>query len=321
MTFKTPQFWYDDSKLLPALLSPISAAYQLGHRINQNGKTPAPSPLPLICVGNAVAGGSGKTPTCIALKNLIGTDKTAFLTRGYKGSINNTMIVNNISHSHEEVGDEALLLSRHAMTIKSENRFDGLKLAKDIGAELVIMDDGLINNSVKKDLSIMVIDGAHGFGNGKTIPSGPLREGLETIFAKTDAFLIVNDDKRGIKAHLPTQKPVFSAKIVAKPHENVKKVYGFCGLGLPQKFKTTLEDCNYTIIGFHEFPDHHKYSRDDITHLKNAAEKNGAALITTEKDIVRIDEDLRDGIHVQAIEMVFDDPAAIKMFVEGHLSQ
>lgn len=321
---KTPKFWYDNSKLWATLLAPASALYQIGHNYNQKNQKAVKSPVPVICVGNATAGGSGKTPACIALKQIIntvnGNKKIYFLTRGYKGTMNGAVWVDDRIHDHLKVGDEAFLLARHAPTIKSIDRMKGLERAKEERADLVIMDDGLQNNTIAKDLSFMIVDGASGFGNKMTLPSGPLREPLYKAFAKTDAFILVGDDIRNVKMLLPAGKPVFRARIKTQPLEGVKKVIAFCGIGLPQKFKKTLEECGYKIIAFHEFPDHHPFKKEELVKMIREAEKQKATLITTEKDIVRIkNEKILKYIKVQKIEMVFDKPELIRKFLAERL--
>lgn len=326
MPLKTPKFWYrDNSRPAPfweCFLAPLSKAYNAAHRWNQNSKTPYTSCVPVICVGNAVAGGSGKTPTAIAIQELLQHEKpnTFFLTRGYKGAIKQTTLVDFALHSAEQVGDETMILARHASTIKSIHRPDGLKLAEVQNADLVIMDDGLQNNSVSKTISFCVIDGETGFGNGKTIPAGPLREELSAILSKIDGLILIGEDKTGIKVQLETQKPVFGAKIEAKASKNTQKVVAFAGLGRPEKFKSTLETLGYEVAGWHEFPDHHPYSDHDLYLLRHEAERIGARLITTEKDAARIsDPETLELLDILPIKVVFDDELALKSFIMEHL--
>lgn len=153
MPLKTPSFWYGSNSIAAYALTPLSWLYQLGHSLNQALK-PAPyhSKIPVICIGNAVAGGSGKTPTVISLVQLLkqqGVIKNPFiLTRGYGGSITNPTLVDPSKRTVNDVGDEALLLARHAPTIIAANRADGAKYAEENKADLIIMDDGLQNNSL-----------------------------------------------------------------------------------------------------------------------------------------------------------------------------
>lgn len=329
MPLKTPKFWYrkpgTKTPVLEHALKPISFLYQAGHQINQSRKTPFKADIPVICVGNAVVGGSGKTPTAIALKKLIHTTysdlKIYFLTRGYKGNMRSAILVDDHMHTHIDIGDEALLLTRHAPTIKSINRMEGLKRAVDEKADLVIMDDGLQNNSIHKDISFIVIDGANGLGNGKTIPAGPLREPLDTALKKADAFIIIGPDTRGIQKSLPHDKPVFSAHIKSNAKQlKSKKVIAFCGLGIPEKFKNTLEKEGFDIAEWHSFADHHDFSDKELEKLIKKAKKLDAKLITTEKDLVRItNADMRKQIDVLKIDLAFDNPQDVLNSMKEHL--
>lgn len=322
MPLRTPKFWYRSKDERPTLaetmLSPLAALYNIAHRWNQNSKMPYTSSVPVICIGNAVAGGSGKTPTATAIQKLLKADKpnAFFLTRGYKGAIKHTTLVDFALHGAEQVGDEAMLLARHAPTIKSISRPNGLKLAETQNADVVILDDGLQNNSVSKTISFCVIDGETGLGNGKTIPAGPLREQLSAILAKIDGFILIGEDKTSIKGQLEAHKPVFGAKIEAQAPQNTQKVVAFAGLGRPEKFKATLESSGYEIAGWHEFPDHHPYSDHDLYLLRHEAERKGVRLMTTEKDMTRIsDPETLELLDVLPIQVVFDDEAALKAFI------
>ncbi|MFP4314431.1 MAG: tetraacyldisaccharide 4'-kinase [Alphaproteobacteria bacterium] len=324
MPLKTPSFWYPPLDQTPAYwekaLWPASVLYQSVHRVNQALNKNYHAPFPVICVGNATAGGSGKTPLCIALAKLVNKPDLYFLTKGYKGSLESSLIVDPRTHLNDMVGDEALLLARYATTIKSANRIEGMKLAEAQNAALVIMDDGLQNPSVHKDISFMVIDGAHGFGNGKTLPAGPLREPLEKAFSRADAFILIGEDERNIKSLLPEDKPIFRADIIPQELDGPKKVVAFCGLGLPEKFKTTLANAGYEIAGWHEFPDHHPYTHKELQNLKESADKLGASLITTEKDAMRIfEKSMLEHIQVLKISAVFENESAVQKFLQEHL--
>ena len=329
MPIKTPSFWYQTTRkfsLLETAMYPLSALYQFGHKFNQSKKPAYQAKIPVICVGNAVVGGSGKTPTVIALKKLIHTTfsnkKIFFLTRGYKGTMHNAIMVNDTIHTHLDLGDEAFLLARHAPTIKSIDRPKGLDRATNEKADLVIMDDGLQNNSVHKDITFMVIDGSSGFGNGKTLPAGPLREPLDMAFQKTDAFILIGEDLRFTKTYLPQDKTVFHATIKTNaPNLKSKKVIAFCGLGIPEKFKNTLEKEGFDIAEWHTFPDHHVFSEKDLEKLIKKAGKLKARLITTEKDAVRISNPkILSQIDVLKIDLVFDDPKSVLNFIKERLA-
>lgn len=317
MPFKTPLFWYRPPAFLAHVLTPISWLYQLGHSLNQALK-PAPykASIPVICIGNAIAGGSGKTPTAIALLKIIKDQNIArnpiFLTRGYSGEITQATLVNK-KHSSRDVGDEALLLARHAPTIISANRAEGAKLAEKQKADLIIMDDGLQNNSLHKDLSFLVVDRAVDFGNGKTIPAGPLREPLRKILPKVRAVICI-----GAAFHY--DKAVFQASITPDNKLDKNKSYiAFAGLGRPDKFKNTLIDLNVNLVGWYPFADHHVYTDAEINLLKAEVEKNNAALVTTEKDFARLSMTQSKDIAVLPIKLNFNNPEDIAIYVKNFL--
>lgn len=320
---KTPSFWYTSQgfSLSSALLSPLSALYARGAKFHRDHSTPLPVASPVICLGNLVAGGSGKTPTAIALMNLLRDNHVflspAFVTRGYKGEIIGPELVDS-SHNDIFWGDEAILLSRHGPTFVSANRYEGADHAVFNGADAVILDDGLQNYDLKKDISFAVIDGLMGFGNGKVIPSGPLRQPLRDGFDRTDAFILIGEDTRNILSQIPENKPVFRATMqVRQPLSLPSTPYiAFCGIGFPEKFKATIESQSIDCIGFHAFGDHHQYTMDDMTRLIEEALDKKARLLTTEKDFVRLpDFNKKSMIDTLPIEIVFESPDSLLDFI------
>lgn len=318
MPIKTPQFWYrpcsTPSQLTEKILSPFSTLYALGHRFNIKRARPKKVNIPVICVGNITAGGSGKTPTIIALMKLINKHSLYqtphFLTRGYGGSNQNTRCVSG-HDPYQDCGDEALLLVKHSKTIISKNRYEGAMLASSLGADCILMDDGFQNFSLQKDLSIIVIDGNYGFGNKKLIPAGPLREHLKEAIERCDAVIIIGDDVRNTRQDIPQSIPVLHAHIELPQNiilDKSKNYIGFAGLGTPQKFHNTLKSLELNIVDFYEFPDHHPYNKTDIQSLNMTAKAKNAMLITTEKDFIRIPEQYKDDIKTLPIELIWDHP-------------
>lgn len=313
---KTPPFWYKNThSIQSALLWPISQLYRFGHSLHQ-ARAPAPyrAACPVICVGNLTAGGSGKTPSVLALIDLIKAHDLAknphILTRGYGGSEKGPLLLDSARHDAWQVGEEPLLLARKAPVIVSSDRAAGARLAVQNGADLIIMDDGLQNPGLIKDLSLVVIDGTSGFGNKQLIPAGPLREPLEAGFARADAFIIIGEDRCNLHALLPADKPVFSAQIKAQSLPDTGRPYvGFAGLGRPEKFKKTLEDCGLTLSHFESFADHHFYDSGDVQKLRSLAARYGASLITTEKDAVKLPEDFE--VDVLPVCLVWDKETAL----------
>jgi len=297
---KTPKFWYecDNAPFCRTLLSPLSALYSAGQHAH---KTLRPAPkrakLPVICVGNLVAGGAGKTPTAIAITKLL--QKNAkhsapfFLTRGYKRQGKDTLRVDPARHSWRDVGDEPLLLAQSAPVIVSPSRPAGAAMAAEQGAGILIMDDGLQNYSLHQDVRILVVDGAMGFGNGKPLPAGPLREPLSRGFHEIDCCILIGKDRLNAAAMIPPDVPVFKASLEVSAEnmpDKSARYLAFAGLGYPQKFFDYCRNAlGLNVVKTISYPDHHPYSAQNVQTLLRAAEENKAQLLTTEKDMTRLD--------------------------------
>lgn len=319
---KTPEFWYQDhASLTSTLLSPFAQLYSFFETQKRERTQSHCLPIPVICIGNLVVGGSGKTPCAISvmkhIQNHFMVQSPCFLTRGYKGEITGPVFVTPDMEARA-CGDEALLLARHARTCVAANRLDGAEYALEKNADLIVMDDGLQNNILQKDLTLCIIDGMMGFGNGQVIPAGPLRQTLETGFENCDAFILVGEDSHAVANLLPNDKPLFRARLT--PTCSTEKwtvpYVAFCGIGFPQKFWKTLKDLGVTIVHERAFPDHHAYTNVELSELMSTARKYGARLITTEKDFVRIPAHTdKSIIDVLPVEIVFEDEAALHHFL------
>lgn len=322
---KTPDFWYrtqeKEENLIEKALTPLCRLYEEGGKLHRKLEKPQKAPLPVLCVGNLVAGGSGKTPVSMALMKLIRDHKLKaapyFLTRGFGGTARGALLVEK-NHSAAFVGDEALQLAGIAPVIIAKNRYEGAVLAHQKGADLALMDDGMQNRSLEKDIRFMVIDGTTGFGNGKLLPAGPLREKPEEGLNNADAFILIGKDLRNASALLPPGKPVFHARIepVSKPDPD-KSYIAFAGIGRPEKFYASLKALGLKIIAVHSFPDHYRYSRKDIVGLAKQAHQKKAALITTEKDKKRLESVKGDfEILTLPVELVWEDPDKVISFLK-----
>lgn len=325
---KTPKFWYAPKpSFCSALLSPLSILYKRAAASHRASHEPQTVDTPVICLGNLVSGGSGKTPTAIALLKLLQDRKVflspGFLTRGYRGKIRTAERVDE-SHDPALWGDEALILNRYAPTFVAPNRYRGAVLMQENGCDGILMDDGLQNYTLQKDVSFAIVDGMMGFGNGKVIPSGPLRQPLADGFALTDAFILVGEDTRNIKTSLPTDKPVFTAQLnVPAGFEQLASTpyVAFCGIGFPDKFKATLEKSGAKLSGWRTFGDHHAYTMSDLESLVNEALSKNARLITTEKDFARLpDFSKKTLIDVLPVEITFDDPDNLTAFIAARVA-
>lgn len=317
---KAPAFWWREAGLASASLAQVAAIWGAvaAHRMARPG---ARATVPVVCVGNVTVGGSGKTPTAIKLAGLlreIGLSP-AFLTRGYGGSLAGPIAVDPARHGSQEVGDEALLLARAAPTVVSRDRPAGAALAVAMGADVIVMDDGLQNPSLAKDLAIAVFDGAVGIGNGRVLPAGPLRAPMAAQWPRIGAVLVIGagrpgeeiaDDAR--RRGLPVMRASLAPSGEAEAAMAGRRVLAFAGIGRPAKFFETCRSLGMSVEAERSFPDHHPYRVEDVSALLDEAEARGLVPVTTEKDAVRLDA-LRAAeprlvlIRTVAIEIAFED--------------
>lgn len=190
---RAPEFWHGGGSLPAILLTPAGALYGAIGRWRRNAVAPVRVGVPVICVGNAVAGGAGKTPVALALAARV--PGAWCLTRGYGGRAGPARWVEPGRDTAAEIGDEALLLARVAPTVVAADRLAGARVAVAQGARAIVMDDGLQNPVLAKDLSLLVVDAAYGFGNGRVMPAGPLREPVAEAMARADAVVWLAGDE------------------------------------------------------------------------------------------------------------------------------
>ncbi len=315
---ETPSFWREKS-LTAWLLWPFSLVYFLICFFKTALDKPYHASIPVICIGGVVAGGSGKTPTAHAilkiLRDQMGFVNPVILTRGYGGILQGPTLVDLEAHNYMDVGDEALLHGLRAPTIVSKIRVAGLRLAEAMGADIVLLDDGLQNNTIGKTISFAVIDGQYGTGNGFLLPAGPLREPLSKALKKCLAVIQTNGGKP-----VTAEKPVVKTSLkITSTHDLSRSYFAFAGIGHPEKFKATLEQAGFKLTGFKGFADHHPYGEQDIaTMVANAGE---SLLLTTEKDMVRIPETYRRNVHAVTIDLTFEEPETMLELLKTGLAQ
>ncbi len=293
---RAPSFWSRPAGPLTGLLAVAGAPYHLATRLRFAFAKPKDTKIPVICVGNFTAGGAGKTPTAIAIaKHLISQGyNPVFLSKGYGGSAIGPVLVDVARHQAHEVGDEPLLLGRTGPVIVAKDRQAGAQAAIETGADIIIMDDGLQDPSLKKTITIAIVDGQTGIGNGQVIPAGPLRARLGFQLSHTDAVLLVDAGKAGAQVSAQAKSaaiPCFQAAIQPSadaPQISGKKILAFAGIGRPEKFFQTVRETGAEIVDTIPYPDHHVFSDADARYLIGRAKLLDAALFTTEKDLVRI---------------------------------
>ncbi len=329
MTLKTPSFWYrdaaSDAPFVERVLSLFSKIYQLLYKLDQSLHTPYKANIPVICIGNIVAGGTGKTPTAIALLRLVQDKAIAkepmFLIRGYGGAETGPVLVDLDLHTSWDVGDEALILAKYAPTIVGANRAESAKLAIENGADLIVMDDGLQNPGIYKDLRLVVINGEMGLGNQKLMPAGPLRQPLEEGYANANGFIFIGDDQNKVIETLPKNKPVLHANLKPAANLNIDKdgrYLAFAGLGYPDKFFNFLtKTLELNVIETIAFSDHHPYEEEDLQNLHTKAQEQKAKLITTEKDFMRLPKIQEIEVGTIPVEMKWDNEDALLPLIQN----
>lgn len=296
---RAPSFWSKPAGPFAGFLAVAGTPYHLATRLRFALGRPKDVGVPVICVGNFTAGGAGKTPTVIAIaKHLISQGHNPiFLSKGYGGSTIGPVLVDATRHLANQVGDEPLLLCRTGPVIVAKNRLAGARAAIEAGADIIIMDDGLQDPSLKKAVTIAIVDGQTGIGNGQVIPAGPLRARIGFQLSHTDAILLVGTGKAGEQVSAQAKSaaiPCFQATIqpsVDAPQISGKKILAFAGIGRPEKFFQTLRETGAEIVDTISYSDHHVFNDADALHLLECAKKLDAALFTTEKDLVRISND------------------------------
>lgn len=317
---RAPDFWERDdtvSRLICATLSPFSVIYNASVRWKARSSKPYHTHVPVICVGNISAGGTGKTPIAISIaETLSGRGHSpVFLSRGYGGHLKGPVLVSD-ECAAEEVGDEPLLLARTAPTIVARDRQAGAQYAEIVGGDVIVMDDGHQNFSLAKDVSIVVVDGTNGFGNGCVLPAGPLRETVNSGLSRADAVIIVGDGKPDLRAF---DGLVLRARIEPTTTASFQgqRFVAFAGIGRPEKFFKTLERLGAELLEVLAFPDHHPYTAGEIAHLKARARDQNAQPITTEKDLVRVPHPDRDGIAVLPVRAVIEPKAELDRLLDS----
>jgi len=318
LTRTAPAFWERPPGLLADLLLPIGGAWDAVGRLRRTLSRPYRAPVPVVCVGNLVAGGAGKTPVALALSAWLLEHGVPVhvVTRGYGGYLRGPIRVDPSRHDALAVGDEALLLAARAPCWVARDRVAGARAAVAAGAHAILLDDGFQNPTISKTLALIVLDADYGFGNSRVIPAGPLRENLRSGLARADAVVLLAGEaevSRPERLRANIAPPVIRAALapVAGKRLAGSRLLAFAGIARPQKFFTALRELDVILVDTRAFPDHHPFRSAEINALRSDAERLDARLITTAKDIVRLPPELRAGIEVLEVEVHWPDPAAI----------
>lgn len=322
---RTPAFWYAPKPtFIAALLWPLSQLYRFGLWLDRSRHTPYKAAVPVISVGNITAGGSGKTPLVVGLAKALteAGHKVAVLSRGYGVHQTSHRVTQN--DTANLVGDEPTELFNALPNVQiwvGRDRTASAKAAVTEGATLLILDDGMQHWKLARDIDLLVLSARHGIGNGLLIPAGPMRE-PKSAAKRVDAVVIMGSVGNIDQVPPLAGKPAFNPKLAP---ENVngltdKPVIAFCGLGLPDKFFKRLEAAGLNVVENIAFADHHPFTAAEINRLKGLAEKRGAHLVTTTKDIARIAATQREGITALSPQIQPESLKGLLAFIEGKLS-
>jgi len=323
---RAPAFWQDPPGLLARALAPLGAIYgaATARRMARPGEQVA---VPVVCVGDFVAGGAGKTPTAIALAKMLRQtgERVAFLSRGYGGEAHAApLLVDPARHSARAVGDEPLLLARVAPCWVGADRVACARAAIEACASVLVMDDGLQNPSLAKDFSICVIDGEARFGNGLCVPAGPLRAPLAAQAPFVDALVVIGGEAVADLASLAPGRPMFTARLQADAAAASKligrPVLAFAGIARPQKFYSSLRAVGAQVARERAFADHYRFRPGEIAALEAEADAHGLLAVTTEKDRMRFPAGEGADVLTLPVKLGFDDAAGVAVRLSDALA-
>jgi tetraacyldisaccharide 4'-kinase len=325
-----PDFWWRSEPTAAALaLWPVARIWgaAAAWRMARGGGYRAA--VAVVCIGNFVVGGAGKTPTAIALARMARGRglRPGLLASGYGGAATTPILVDPGKHTAEEVGDEAMLLAAVAPTVVSRDRAAGAKRLVAENVEIIIMDDGFQNPSLIHDLSLVAVDAAAGIGNGLTIPSGPLRAPLKPQIQRADALLVIGEGDKAdplVRAAARAGTAILRARIKPTRVKEWRKdpILAFAGIGHPEKFFATLKETHAPVARTLSFPDHYSYGEADAVKLLEIAEAEKLRLVTTEKDLVRLAgktgalAKLYDRVEAFHVILEFDNPVAVSEMLD-----
>lgn len=342
MPLDEPAWWYESADrphVAARVLSPLGRLY--GWAVEQRFRKAEPyrAALPVLCIGNFTAGGTGKTPLArflIAAMAARGVTP-ACLTRGYGGALAGPVWVDPARHTAREAGDEPMLVAREARVMLARGRADGLAaIERDGGVGAVVMDDGLQNPTVAKDLVIALVDARRGFGNGHVFPAGPLRARLEFQLGLVDCIVVMGDDPpEGPAPVFGDLKKRFPGPVLrgaVRPSGDLAwiggaRVLAYAGIANPDRFFRLVERFEPATLARRAFPDHHVFSEQDARALVAEADAAGAVLATTEKDLARLSgatgalAELKARSRALPIEVTFEERDLLRLssLIDGAL--
>lgn len=316
---KTPVFWFKKDSILKYLLFPLTYIWKAGYKYKKIKATCHSYPIPIICIGNIIMGGGGKTPLVIEVsKDLKKIGKNVHIV--YK-AFNVKLKINALEVTKDsnpkEVGDEPILASSFSTTWIAKTRKYGIEKAIQNGADVILLDDGFQDYTIKKDFSLLVINSRQNFGNGFLFPSGPLREKIENGINKANCIFYYGNKRNFNKLVPKNKKPVFFVKI--KPSKNKlkqldkKKLIAFAGIAHPSNFFYTLYENNLHVIKKYYFSDHKNYKNNDLEKIINYSKSINSYVLTTEKDYIKVPKKFRSKIDFLPVSVNYDSKKLFKM--------
>ena len=311
---KAPTFWQQKYHPLALLLWPLGWLYKIITAYRLHCRRTEKLSIPIICVGNITVGGVGKTPIVqdfVSRLQAMGK-KPHIILRGYGSANHMNRQVDVAAHDVHDVGDEALLHAVIAPTWVGRNRMQSARMAMAAGADVIVMDDGLQNTTITPSYVLLVVDAARGLGNGYGLPAGPLREDFVSAISRIDAIVMMGGGDAGLPPH---NKTILRASVETNGSAlrdlEGRPAFVFAGIGAPERFRTSLQALGLDIVGMRSFADHHLYQEKEILALKKRAALLGAVLVTTQKDLVRIPDNLRSDIIAVDAHLQWQDSAAV----------
>jgi tetraacyldisaccharide 4'-kinase len=290
-----PSFW-SKKNIVSWLLIAFSWIYQLLGSLRKLLVKPVKLPCFVICIGNISVGGTGKTQLVAWLAKNLRKKNCNFLivTKGYNSNLRGAKLVEPLDLP-SDVGDESKMLSEYGQVLAAKSIKYALPIINDLKPDVVIFDDGMQNPGFFKDLTIVVIDAIRNIGNGRIFPAGPLRESAQSAINRSDIVIMIGNELCPnfslIQTITSSNKPFFKSKIQLVGNiDTSKNYYAFTAIGDPDRFFRLLNENGINVLATKAFPDHHNYSREEITALVKEADKQTLFLLTTKKDYVKISD-------------------------------